>query len=82
LQQQQQRQQLERQQEQLRQQQEQLQEQQLLGLLLELQERLLLSSSKQPEQRPAGKRSAGIFSFSFPLFLQRNLNNVAMNNYR
>jgi hypothetical protein len=61
--------------------QERLQEQLLLGLLLEQQE-LLLSSSKQPEPQPAGKRSAGIFSFSFPLFLQQKLNNVAMNNYR
>jgi hypothetical protein len=40
---------------------------QLLEQLLELeQQELLLFSSKQPEQRPAGKRSAGIFSWGFP----------------
>jgi FtsZ-interacting cell division protein ZipA len=32
----------------------------------ELQERLLLSSSKQPGPQPAGKRSAEIFSWFFP----------------
>jgi hypothetical protein len=43
-------------------------EQQLLEQLLELvlvQEQLLLFSSKQPEQQPAGRRSAGIFSWIF-----------------
>jgi hypothetical protein len=40
---------------------------QLLEQLLELeQQELLLFSSKQPEQQPAGKRSAGIFSWGFP----------------
>jgi hypothetical protein len=43
---------------------EQLQEQQLQGLLLEQLE-LLLFWSKQPGQQPAGRRSAGIFSFKF-----------------
>ena len=41
-------------------------EQRLLEQLLELeQQELLLFSSKQPEQQPAGRRSAGIFSFVF-----------------
>jgi len=41
-------------------------EQQLLEQLLELeQQELLLFSSKQPEQQPAGRRSAGIFSWVF-----------------
>jgi hypothetical protein len=43
-------------------------EQQLLEQLLELVqvlEQLLLFSSKQPEQQPAGRRSAGIFSWIF-----------------
>lgn len=45
---------------------EQLLEQQLLEQLLELeQQELLLFSSKQPEQQPAGRRSAGIFSWVF-----------------
>jgi glucan phosphorylase len=45
---------------------EQLLEQQLLEQLLELeQQELLLFSSKQPEQQPAGRRSAGIFSWIF-----------------
>jgi len=56
----QQRQRLEQQLEQQRQQQERW----LLGLRLERLE-LLLFSSKQPGQRPAGRRSAGIFSFVF-----------------
>jgi hypothetical protein len=39
---------------------------QLLEQLLELeQQELLLFWSKQPEQQPAGKRSAGIFSWVF-----------------
>jgi hypothetical protein len=46
---------------------EQQLEQQLLEQLLELeQQELLLFWSKQPEQQPAGKRSAGIFSWGFP----------------
>jgi len=45
---------------------EQQLEQQLLEQLLELeQQELLLFSSKQPEQQPAGRRSAGIFSWIF-----------------
>jgi hypothetical protein len=42
-------------------------EQQLLEQLLELEqlELVLLFSSKQPEQQPAGRRSAGIFSWIF-----------------
>jgi len=46
---------------------EQQQEQRLQEQLLEQerQEQLLLSWSKQPEQQPAGKRSAGIFSWVF-----------------
>ncbi|MBV7535794.1 hypothetical protein KW842_08460 [Duganella sp. sic0402] len=55
--------------EQLEQQRQQLElvlEQQLLEQLLELeQQELLLFSSKQPEQQPAGRRSAGIFSWIF-----------------
>ena len=55
--------------EQQRQQQERLeqqQEQRLQERLLELeQQELLLFSSKQPEQQPAGRRSAGIFSWVF-----------------
>jgi hypothetical protein len=42
--------------------QEQLQQLQELRLV---QEQLLLFSSKQPEQQPAGTRSAGIFSLVF-----------------
>jgi hypothetical protein len=40
---------------------------QLLEQLLELVlvQELLLFSSKQPEQQPAGRRSAGIFSWIF-----------------
>ena len=46
---------------------EQQLEQRLLEQLLELeQQELLLFSSKQPEQQPAWKRSAGIFSWGFP----------------
>ncbi len=43
------------------------QQRQQLEQLLELQEQLelLLFSSKQPEQQPAGRRSAGIFSWIF-----------------
>jgi hypothetical protein len=56
--------------EQQRQQLELVQEQQLelLEQLLELvgSQRSLLFSSKQPEQQPTGKRSAGIFSWGFP----------------
>jgi hypothetical protein len=45
---------------------EQQLEQRLLEQLLELeQQELLLFSSKQPEQQPAGRRSAGIFSWVF-----------------
>ncbi|WP_202411920.1 hypothetical protein [Duganella fentianensis] len=45
---------------------EQRLEQQLQEQLLELeQQELLLFSSKQPEQQPAGKRSAGTFSWIF-----------------
>ncbi len=46
---------------------EQQQRQQLVPKLLELLEQLelLLFSSKQPEQQPAGRRSAGIFSWIF-----------------
>jgi hypothetical protein len=42
------------------------QQERLLEQLLELGSRwFLLFSSKQPEQQPAGKRSAGIFSWVF-----------------
>ncbi|WP_175472531.1 MULTISPECIES: hypothetical protein [unclassified Duganella] len=52
--------------EQQRQQLELGQEQRLLEQLLELeQQELLLFSSKQPEPQPAGRRSAGIFSWVF-----------------
>jgi hypothetical protein len=45
---------------------EQQLEQRLLEQLLELErQELLLFSSKQPEQQPAGRRSAGIFSWIF-----------------
>jgi len=45
---------------------ERQQEQRLQERLLELErQELLLSSSKQPEQQPAGRRSAGIFSWIF-----------------
>jgi hypothetical protein len=58
----------------LEQQRQQLELEQVLEQLLELLEQLLelgsqrflLFSSKQPEQQPAGKRSAGIFSWGFP----------------
>jgi len=57
--------------EQQRQQLEQLELEQQLELLEQLLElvgsqRSLLFSSKQPEQQPTGKRSAGIFSWGFP----------------
>jgi hypothetical protein len=58
-------------------------EQQLLEQLLELVqlELVLLFSSKQPEQQPTGRRSAGIFSWIF-LSYSKIKHSVAINNYR
>jgi hypothetical protein len=68
--------------EQQRQQPEQPERPELQRPVPEQPERRLLSCCKQPEQQPAGKRSAGIFSWVFLNLIQVKYCFGAMNNYR